>query len=90
MNEYTVTYKFNPNDLVWVLDSNSVKKGTCVQSVINVAQKNKTEIETIITYLILLDCNSGTIWVEDVNAFASLQEALAALATQIQDAVCNT
>jgi hypothetical protein len=85
---YTVTYKFNPNDLVWVLDSNSVKKGTCVQSVVKIAQKNKTDIQTVIEYLILLDCNSGTIWVDDANAYESLQDAIDALSLQMQTTSC--
>jgi hypothetical protein len=83
----TVTYNFNPNDQMWILDNNSVKKGVCIQTEIKIVPSGNT-YTTIINYIVLLECNSGTIVASDQYSFASLSDALIALQGAIANQTC--
>lgn len=88
MAAYSITYKFNPNDPMWILDNNSVKKATCLQINIKIIPSSITTFENEINYIALLDCNKGTIVVAESNAYTSLDEAIAALQNNIQTQTC--
>lgn len=79
---YSINYKFNPNDIVWVVDTNSVRKGVCVQATIKVFQKSKTESQTEIHYGVIMDANEGTVWVLDADTYDNLTDAIDALRAQ--------
>ena len=80
---YSITYNFNPNDPMWIVDADSVKKATCIQSEIKIAPLTKTTYTTIVQYIVLLDCNEGTMTVPEDNAFDNLDDALLALKTKV-------
>jgi hypothetical protein len=89
---YSVSYQLNPGDPAWVLDKNSVKKGTCVQSqikVVPIVPTTNTNYQTIISYIILLECNAGTVTVLDQNVYLTLDAAIAALQANIESATCT-
>lgn len=88
MSAYTVSYKLQSNDIAWVLDGNSVKKGTCLQTIINVVPDSPSTVVTNISYIILLECNAGTLVVVDANVYLTLDEAIAALQAGIINYVC--
>ena len=85
---YTVTYKLQSNDVAWILDGNSVKKGTCLQTNIDIIPLSPTTTATNITYVILLECNAGTITVPDANVYLTLEDAIIALQTSIINFIC--
>lgn len=88
MGPYSLTYNFNPNDLLWVLDGDSVKKATCLQVDIKIVPTTTTTFTTIINYIVLLDCNAGTMTVSQQNAYSSLDQAIAALQTYMANKTC--
>jgi hypothetical protein len=85
---YTVTYKLQTNDVAWILDGNSVKKGTCLQTIINVVPITPNTVATNISYLILLECNAGTATVLDANVYLTLEDAITALQSNMANYVC--
>lgn len=89
MAVYSISYDFNPNDAVWVVDNNSVKKSTCLQVDIKVVPGINNTITNIINYLVLLDCNAGTLIVPAENVFDSLEDAIVALQSSIENNTCN-
>lgn len=88
MGPYSLTYNFNPNDLLWVLDGDSVKKATCIQVDIKIVPSTATSNTTLINYIVLLDCNAGTMTVSEQNAYASLEQAIAALQNYMSTRTC--
>ncbi len=76
---YTINYKLSPNDQAWVLDGNSVKKGKCLQTKIDVVPTSTMASQTLISYIVLLECNAGTFISPDSTTFLSLQDAIDAL-----------
>jgi hypothetical protein len=85
---YSIPYSFNPNDVMWVLDGNTVKKGSCMQVEIKVNPAGSNSFVVVISYIVLLDCNGGTITISDSNAFQSLEDAILALQNYITAVVC--
>lgn len=88
MGTYTVDYNFTPNDPMWILDNNSVKKGTCIQVEIKIIPSADTVFVTDIKYIALLDCNAGTLLVDESNAYTSLEDAILALQTSVETQTC--
>lgn len=88
MSAYSVSYNFNPNDPMWILDNNSVKKATCLQVDIKVVPTTLVNFDNQITYIALLDCNAGTIVVDESNCYLTLEDAIAALQTAVQNQTC--
>ncbi len=76
-----VTFDIEINDVVWVVDTtlSTIKRGTCMQSVAMVQLDADEEVETLITYLILLDNDEGTVVVADSSVFATFAAASEAL-----------
>lgn len=72
-------YRFSVDDLVWVLDSNTIKSGT----VKHIEYDNYvTETSTLerLRYIVLLTSpNVGTIIASDENTFSNMEDALYAL-----------
>ena len=88
MAAYSVSYNFNPNDPMWILDNNSVKKATCLQVDIKVVPTTLVNFDNQISYIALLDCNKGTIVVDESNAYLTLEDAIAALQSAVQNQTC--
>jgi hypothetical protein len=89
MSTYSAGYNFNPNDTVWILDNQTIKEGVCVQTNIMVVNNSSGVLQTTVTYLVLLNCNAGTMTVADADAFPTLEDALTALQTYLTNLVCS-
>lgn len=88
MTIYNAGYNFNPNDTVWVLDGQSIKEGICLQTSIVIVADANNNVQTNLTYLVLLNCNVGTIVISDEKAFHTLADAVTALQTYINSLTC--
>lgn len=94
MSTYNIGYNFKPGETVWVVlkQSQSVKKGTCLQVNIKIYQQyggpTLSPVPIIVEsvkYLVLLDENkcNGTVEIEDSYIFSTIEDALAALGTML-------
>jgi hypothetical protein len=88
MSTYSAGYNFNPNDTIWVLDNQTIKEGTCVQTNILIVNNSSGIPQTTVSYIVLLNCNEGTMTVADADAYPTLADALNALQTYLSDLVC--
>lgn len=85
---YSVTYAFNPGDTIYIQDKDSVKQGTCMQTNIQLMNDASNQLQTQITYLVLLKCDVGTVVVESEDAYATVTDALTALQNYLETLTC--
>src|SRR6478736_1365056 len=85
MSNFDIGYNFQPNDEVWVIDpvNQSIHHGTCLQVDIKIVPDSAYNPDPEILYWVLLDNAVGGVKVTDDNIFATMEEALAALAADI-------
>jgi len=88
MATYTTGYNFNPGDKVWILDGQSIKEGTCLQTDITLVNDSANNLVETIEYLVLLNCNQGTMLVLDDQAYPSLINAVTALEAYMATLTC--
>lgn len=85
---YSVSYNFNPNDTAWVLSGQTIETGVVLQTSIIIAVDTTNTPVTTITYLVLLNCNGGTVTVTDNEIFTTFAAASTALQTYIAGLTC--
>lgn len=88
MSTYSVSYDFNPNDPLWVLSGNSIQQATCIQVDIKVVPTSNLVYNVLVYYIVLLECNAGTLTIKSDYAFFTFDDAVAALKASIDTAGC--
>lgn len=78
---FTVNYDFQPGDTMFVvLDNTRIEVGTCLNVKFKVYELDDGTITTVITYTVLLnDDDEGTVEVDSINSFETLEEAIQAV-----------
>ena len=84
---YSIEYEFLPNDTVYaVTDNNRVREGEILQVDIRIYEREDYLAEDL-TYIILLEDGSASVRLPPDLVFATVEEALEKVRTNIENSV---